>query len=76
MTRFVEVRNVLKFFLQTRKGKIGLAFDMWKARQGLEYQCITAHYIDDDWKLNKRIILFKTVEYPYTSITLGEAIGE
>ena len=29
------------------------------------FLCITAHYIDSEWMLNKRIILFKTIDTPH-----------
>lgn len=30
--------------------------------QRINYMCITAHYVDEDWKLNKKIINFCTIE--------------
>jgi len=35
---------------------------------------ITAHYVDADFKLKKKIISLKEVKYPHTGYALEEAI--
>jgi hypothetical protein len=32
--------------------------DLWTARQNKSYLCVTAHFIVDDWTIQKRIINF------------------
>ena len=54
-------------------GRVCLTSDLW-SNNGFEYQCITAHFIHNDWKLNKRIISFKLIELPYTGHSLGVEI--
>ncbi|XP_055961844.1 zinc finger BED domain-containing protein RICESLEEPER 2-like [Mercurialis annua] len=55
---FVEERLKLKNILKTSTQRISLTSDSWTSNQRLNYMCVTAHYIDDDWKLNKKIISF------------------
>ena len=45
----------------------------WTSIQNLNYMCLTAHFIDDDWKLQKRIINFCQVE-DHKGDTLGKKI--
>lgn len=60
-----RLRNVLK------GRRICLTTDTWTSIQNLNYMCLTAHFIDDDWKLQKRIINFGQVEDHK-----GETIGK
>ena len=32
----------------------------------MSYFCVTCHFIDQDWALQKRIIAFKMMEYPHS----------
>jgi hypothetical protein len=39
--------------------KISITYDIWTAgKHGLSYSCVTAHYIDHNWILQKKIIKF------------------
>ena len=38
--------------------RVSLTTDVWTSIQNLGYMCITAHYIDAKWSLQKRIIKF------------------
>lgn len=40
---------------------IALTTDMWSSIQNLNYLCLTAHFIDENWKLYKRIINFVVI---------------
>ncbi|KAM6564201.1 hypothetical protein CsatB_030096 [Cannabis sativa] len=46
------IRGVLK------KVRVSLTTDTWTSIQNINYMCLTAHWIDSDWKLQKRIINF------------------
>ena len=47
-----------------------LTTDCWTSVQNLNYLCLTAHFIDRDWKLQKRIINFCLIKNHK-----GETIG-
>ncbi|KAL4290350.1 hypothetical protein GQ457_14G012720 [Hibiscus cannabinus] len=38
--------------------RVCLTIDTWASAQNLSYMCLTAHFIDDTWKLHKMIINF------------------
>ncbi|KAK4564411.1 hypothetical protein RGQ29_006467 [Quercus rubra] len=50
--------------------RVCLTIDTWTSIQNLCYMSLTGHFIDDDWKLHKRILNFCQVEDH-----IGETIG-
>ena len=42
--------------------QVCLTTDIWTSVQNLNYMCLTCHFIDDAWKLHKRILNFCQVE--------------
>ena len=42
--------------------RVCLTTDTWTSIQNLNYMCLTCHFIDDAWKLHKRILNFCQVE--------------
>ena len=40
------------------------------------FLCITTHYIDSEWMLNKRIISFKTINTPHSSKNIATLIND
>ncbi|PIA61750.1 hypothetical protein AQUCO_00200025v1 [Aquilegia coerulea] len=71
---FEEERSKLHSLLQSIPGKICLTSAFWKTEEGDGYLCITAHFVDRDWKLKSRIISFPRVDYPHTEFAVYEAI--
>ena len=60
---FVEAKlNLKNFFMNhCQSQRVSITTDTWTSIQRINYMCITAHYIDLDWKLNKKIISFVPV---------------
>ncbi|KAB1216130.1 putative AC transposase [Morella rubra] len=57
-------------------GRINLCVEMWCSPENVEYLCLTAHYIDEDWKLQKKILNFVTLESSHTEDMLSEVINK
>ncbi|KAE8684528.1 hypothetical protein F3Y22_tig00111128pilonHSYRG00129 [Hibiscus syriacus] len=55
---FIEKRNMLKNFFKNLSSRACLTTNTWTYGQNLSYMCLTAHFIDDTWKLHKMIINF------------------
>uniref|UniRef100_A0A1U7XB00 Zinc finger BED domain-containing protein RICESLEEPER 2-like n=1 Tax=Nicotiana sylvestris TaxID=4096 RepID=A0A1U7XB00_NICSY len=53
-----EARLALKSILKESKQRICITTDTWTSIQRINYMCVTAHYIDNNWKLHKRILNF------------------
>lgn len=68
---YLEEKSKLKTYFSKLSSRICLTTDTWTSCQNLGYMCLTAHFIDHDWKLNKRIINF----CPIVGHT-GEIIGK
>ena len=51
--------NMKKIFLKhCERQRVSITTDNWTSIQRINYMCITAHYIDSEWKLHKNIISF------------------
>src|SRR5436190_1052593 len=73
-TPYKEYKQVLIATLASLPHKISLTSDCWEALNGNHYTVITAHFIDADWMLNKRIIGFKLFPFPHNSHNLSQII--
>ncbi|KAH1046336.1 hypothetical protein J1N35_037120 [Gossypium stocksii] len=63
-------RIKIKQLLRSSCSRVCLTTDTWTSLQRVNYLCITAHFIDNDWKLNKKILNFCPI-----SSHKGESIG-
>ena len=65
-SRFTVARDIYNAFVDQKKDlksilmkyRVSLTTDCWTSIQNISYLCLTAHWIDDNWKLQKRIINF------------------
>ena len=53
--------------------KVCLTTNTWTSIQNLNYMCLTCHFVDDAWKLHKRILNFCQVE-DHKGQTIGRKI--
>ncbi|PWA71318.1 zinc finger BED domain-containing protein RICESLEEPER 2 [Artemisia annua] len=59
---YVEEKKKLLKFLGNPNHTIHLTTDTWTSTcQKINYMVITAHFVDDDWVMHKRVINFKRV---------------
>ncbi|OMO54906.1 putative Zinc finger, BED-type [Corchorus capsularis] len=53
--------------------KISLMTDLWKSsNQRIEYMVLTAHFIDSNWRLQKRIISFVHIPPPRRGVEIAD----
>ena len=63
----------LKETFASYQGRVSFTSDLWTSRSQVRgYICLTAHYIDEKWKLHSHILAFCDVKPPHT----GEAIAK
>ncbi|KAF7822187.1 zinc finger BED domain-containing protein RICESLEEPER 2-like [Senna tora] len=55
---FLMEKGKLKSILSSNSQMISITTDTWTSVQNLNYMCVTGHYIDDSWTLNKKILGF------------------
>ncbi|XP_010527739.1 PREDICTED: zinc finger BED domain-containing protein RICESLEEPER 2-like isoform X2 [Tarenaya hassleriana] len=54
--------------------KICLTTDVWRSIAIEGYICITAHYVDDRWKLNSKILTFSAMPPPHSGNQLAKKV--
>ncbi|MBA0777981.1 hypothetical protein Gotri_005918, partial [Gossypium trilobum] len=63
---YAKERDHVKEVLAKAPSLICLTSDSWNSKHtNDEYICITAHWVDKDWKLQKRIIKFRALSPLY-----------
>ena len=50
--------------------------DMWTSNQNKSYMCVTVHWIDDNWSIQKRIVKFVHIEGRHTGTKLSKTFTE
>lgn len=86
ISRHTLKRDVLKYYndeklivmddLHKAPGRICFTTDNWRSEHtDDEYMCITAHWIDTNWKLQKRIIKFGALTPPFDGVSLADEVA-
>lgn len=70
---YFKERVKLMEVLTTTGQRVCLTSDCWTSRTQMSYMCLTAHYVDSDWKLQKKIINFCQISN-HKGDTIGKAI--
>ncbi|XP_019197729.1 PREDICTED: zinc finger BED domain-containing protein RICESLEEPER 1-like [Ipomoea nil] len=59
-------KKKLQLLLRTIN-KISLTTDIWKSKvQKVSYMCVTGHFVDSNWQLQKRVLSFMPLPPPHT----------
>ncbi|CAO2041952.1 unnamed protein product [Urochloa humidicola] len=75
MAMFESERKEIIESLSNSPGRVSFTSDNWKSDcQKYNYICITGHYIDDKWKLHKRIIWFKKLNPPLDGVSIADEV--
>ncbi|XP_019096310.1 PREDICTED: zinc finger BED domain-containing protein RICESLEEPER 2-like [Camelina sativa] len=76
--RKYEMEKVkLKEVLANQRARVCFTSDLWTARGTvMSYICLTAHYIDENWHLNSKILQFCELKSPHTGEEISNKILE
>src|SRR5438128_44612 len=74
MKDFVEKKSELLKILKNSDSRFSLTADMWTSNQTLGYICVICHFIDNEWKMQKRIIKYIDVKTPHIGAELFKNI--
>ena len=67
MTNYLAMKDLLIDSLTNLNTRVSLISDIWTASVGsMSFIAVTAHYIDNDWQLNKCIIAFHAFDFPHS----------
>ncbi|WOL20326.1 U-box domain-containing protein 30 [Canna indica] len=68
-------RSKIMKLLSKNQSRISITTDMWtSSNQNKGYMAVTAHYIDDSWTLQSRLMRFIYVLAPHTAIVISEVL--
>lgn len=73
MSLYVEEKKNLKLMFSNSSQQICLTTDTWTSIQNINYMVLIAHYIDENWKLQKTILNFETIT-DHKGDTIGKMI--
>ncbi|PKU67427.1 zinc finger BED domain-containing protein RICESLEEPER 1 [Dendrobium catenatum] len=69
-------KSRLSELLETLPCRVGLTMDRWGSNYGAEYLCLTCHFVDNDWKLQRKMLNLLHFEAPPTAEDIFEGIME
>ncbi|KAI3473651.1 hypothetical protein Pfo_030906 [Paulownia fortunei] len=55
---YIDEKNKLKAFIRNHSQRVCITTDTWTSIQKVNYMCLTVHFIDNNWNLQKRILNF------------------
>ena len=73
-TYLTEKLHLIKF-IEGIPGRVCLALDLWTSSQSVGYVFITGHFIDSDWKLQKRLLNVVMEPYPDSDTACSHAVA-
>ncbi|PRQ30978.1 putative HAT dimerization domain, ribonuclease H-like domain, hAT-like transposase, RNase-H [Rosa chinensis] len=72
---FNDMKRALVSELSGFNGTFSFSTNFWSsADEQLGFICVTAHYIDSAWMLQRRIIAFRMLEYPHSDTVIFQSI--
>jgi len=76
MSMFLKEKDQLYAYFKSVSCRFSATMDMWTSNQNKSYMCVTLHWIDDNWCIQKRIVNFVHVEGRHTGTKLSETFTE
>nr|XP_043616011.1 zinc finger BED domain-containing protein RICESLEEPER 2-like [Erigeron canadensis] len=70
---YLEQKAILKEQLKKSPLRVCLTTDTWTSLQRIDYMCLTSHYVDENWKLQKKVINFCQIS-SHRGHDIGKAI--
>ncbi|KAG8501281.1 hypothetical protein CXB51_003378 [Gossypium anomalum] len=70
---FNSMKSVMKNCFEKDISRVCLTTDTWTSLQRISYMVLTAHWVDDEWRLQKRTINFCPIS-TYRGESIGQAI--
>ena len=74
MNMYKIEKEKLRIRLNSISGRLCLTSDVWTACTNSGYICLTAHYVDEEWKLNSKILAFCSMPLPHSGPELAQKI--
>ena len=65
----------LKELFSTCTFSVSITSDIWSGRAKQDYLSVVAHFIDDDWQIQKRIMGLRLIDVSHTADNIAERIS-
>ncbi|XP_010678442.2 zinc finger BED domain-containing protein RICESLEEPER 2 [Beta vulgaris subsp. vulgaris] len=73
---YLKERDNIKEILAKAPGRICLTVGNWRARDTKdEYICVTTQFIDEHWRLLRRVLCFKSLAPPYDGTYIADELA-
>jgi len=72
---FDERRKMLRDHILAGASAVALTSDIWSGNAKEDYITVVAHYVTDDWVLQKKVIGFRLIDCKHTGDNIAERIG-
>jgi hypothetical protein len=76
LNMFLQEKEKLYDYFKAVSCRFSATMDIWTSNQNKSYMCVTVHWIDDSWCIQKRIVSFVHVEGRHTGTKLSETFTE
>ncbi|KAF5780727.1 putative transcription factor/ chromatin remodeling BED-type(Zn) family [Helianthus annuus] len=74
LTIYAKERQKVFDVVRNLHGRISLAVGFWSSPENVDYLSLTANYIDDSWKLQRKILNFLTLDSSQTEDAISELL--
>ncbi|XP_010535019.1 PREDICTED: zinc finger BED domain-containing protein RICESLEEPER 1-like isoform X2 [Tarenaya hassleriana] len=71
---YIREKQRIQHIVNSIYGKINLTVENWSSQDNANHVCLAAHYIDEEWKLHKKVLNFITLDPSHTEDMLSEVI--
>ncbi|KAK2642689.1 hypothetical protein Ddye_024452 [Dipteronia dyeriana] len=71
---FSREKQKIKTLLENTPGRICLTSDLWTSINTDEFLCLTAHFLDGNWILQKKVLNFCIMLPPHDGVSLAHKI--
>ncbi|KAD5318182.1 hypothetical protein E3N88_18128 [Mikania micrantha] len=74
LTIYAKERQKVFEIMRNLHGRISLAVSFWSSPENADYLSLTANYIDDNWKLQRKLLNFLTYDSSQTEDMLSDLV--
>ncbi|CAO2148888.1 unnamed protein product [Urochloa humidicola] len=81
MDLYEREKDTLRCIISEASGGLSFAVDKWRSKETGDnynddiYLCVTACFVDADWKLQRRVVGFKIMEFPDDAMSIAETVA-
>jgi hypothetical protein len=76
LAMYRECKESMKQVLNRHTGKFSFTTDIWTSPSSVAFLCVTAHFIDSDWKLVSYILAFRHIPGEHTGVRISALFQE